>query len=845
MAYITVVEGATLLGERYFNRKAPPYMGAAEADQLKLLEMASTRLDAFPWKQRLDIDPQWPRDGAAIPIRIQKACLELALLYSDTASDLFKEVASVRRVQDVSESIRTLHPTISDVPLYIQTLVAQYLIISGKRVVKPLGTASATTSSGSPSPSPTPTPSPTPGGPGVDQVARDSAAAAFALAQQAVAALATLNDTYSTDDERQAAVDQLQASIDALDTGTPAAGGTQVFVDTQEPSGGVYALDDIWIRDVPQLQIYKWTGTVWAVTYTLVEVPDIDLLAPGAAHGTPTQADYNANKVIAVDGQWFYVELTGHLADTVHWTWADLNDGQTDLSGWRQVVDENPFSIPNPQALDWAYVANEQRWVRYASSTWQYQPAPTNFNSRFRTQNAAQNGGLITVGRFIYDHNKNAMRVIRNYSGAVPGAPTYAWHSFQGEALDLETWAFTRNNVQVQARKLGIFPAADVADIPNDGEKFFALTARVHKNTTGDLTSYDLSKWGDVPSGGPNGGTPGAGTALAITRENILTEQLTDSAVIDVGLTEGLEANSLYQIRFVKPTGPDNSTILERLFFGSEIIDKAVQDVDPTSAIEAYRIIGVNAGGGLTTHSGGVGNIWRANIETDSIWINHSRGGDMDVTIDKLVFTGTADTGTPGDDAFTWATEGNTDPIPAAKLTLAPSASATDQVARTAAAAAQTTADGAVVDAAAAKTVADSKTTEAQVDGRILNQLPTISATHATGGTNTARQIWTAQRVWQAIRAALPTVTANDAEGGISTALRTWTAQRVRQAVHAVVPSWARVGNNTALPTAKLPTTVVQSPVNATQITSIQVITQAAHDALSNPSNNTMYIIVG
>ena len=294
------------------------------------------------------------------------------------------------------------------------------------------------------------------GGAAHDQIARDAAAAAqsgadaagstaaaanaAAIAAQrsaddALAAIAALDNTYSTDAERTAAVAMLQAAIDAVDggggTGTS---GTKVYIDTQEPTGGTYRLDDVWIRDAVSgtgLQLYKWTGTVWAVTYTLPVIPDVTLLSPGAALGTPSQSDYNQNAVRAVDGQWFYVQQTGHLADTASWTWADLNDGMVDLAGWRQIVAENPFSIPNPQALDWAYVANEQRWVRYASSTWQYQPAPSPFNSRFRTQNAAQNGGLVTVGRFIFDHNKHAMRIIRAYNGAVPGPPTFAWHAFQ------------------------------------------------------------------------------------------------------------------------------------------------------------------------------------------------------------------------------------------------------------------------------------------------------------------------------------------------------------------------------------------------------------------------------
>ena len=89
-------------------------------------------------------------------------------------------------------------------------------------------------------------------------------------------------------------------------------------------------------------------------------------LPPGSALPGVTQEQYAANDVFAVDGIWYYCELTGHDADTVHWTWADLNDMQTDLAGFRGVVSENPFSIADPQVLDWSYIVSESRWVSAA-----------------------------------------------------------------------------------------------------------------------------------------------------------------------------------------------------------------------------------------------------------------------------------------------------------------------------------------------------------------------------------------------------------------------------------------------------------------------------------------------
>ena len=61
---------------------------------------------------------------------------------------------------------------------------------------------------------------------------------------------------------------------------------------------------------------------------------------------------------------------------------------------------------------------------------------------RFKSQTAAENGGLTTVGRFIFDKQRHAMRVIRSYNGAVPGPPTYEWHAFHQDEIDIENLCF-------------------------------------------------------------------------------------------------------------------------------------------------------------------------------------------------------------------------------------------------------------------------------------------------------------------------------------------------------------------------------------------------------------------
>ena len=272
--------------------------------------------------------------------------------------------------------------------------------------------------------------------------------------------------------------------------------------DRAPPTGGTYQIDDVWIFDTQSAAwgIYLWNGTDWVLTYTdpgLLDsevataikafaiignetqaggdVTGVYLVAAGGALPDATAARYNANAVTELDGLWYRVQLTGHGTATNNWTWADLNDGQNDLSQFRGIVAENPFSIANPVVLDWAYISGEHRWVRRTTSTWVYQPGPVNFDSRYRSQHSAERAGLVTVGRFIFDSSKHAMRIIRNYQGSVPGPAAYAWVAFDAPTLNLEDWAYRDEHIQVQARKLAMFPQGEIDSIPNDGEKFFSL----------------------------------------------------------------------------------------------------------------------------------------------------------------------------------------------------------------------------------------------------------------------------------------------------------------------------------------------------------------------------------
>ena len=128
MAYITVSRGTELLGQRYDREgEAPRYASLSTSERTTLLAQASTRMDSFPWKERLASDPQWPREGE-VPERIEKAVLELAVYYAEPNRELHVPVFARRRVQDVEEIEANLHPSLRDIPFYIQVLIQEHLV---------------------------------------------------------------------------------------------------------------------------------------------------------------------------------------------------------------------------------------------------------------------------------------------------------------------------------------------------------------------------------------------------------------------------------------------------------------------------------------------------------------------------------------------------------------------------------------------------------------------------------------------------------------------------------------------------------------------------------------------
>ena len=170
-----------------------------------------------------------------------------------------------------------------------------------------------------------------------------------------------------------------------------------------------------------------------------------------------------------------------------------------------------------------------------------------------------------------------------------------------------------------------------------------------------------------------------------------------------------------------------------------------------------------------------------------------------------------------------WAEQGNTDAIPADKLTNAP-AGGLD---------------------------------EGEVDARIASELPTATTTQAGANTGTSRLAWTVQRLRQLVGAYAPNMSNALAIAGTSTARAIWSSLRVRQAINAVVPRVYRAGNTDTIADAKLPTTIARTSAVRTDTEinslisagdaasvdgySIWVGTQAELDAITTKDASTLY----
>ena len=238
--------------------------------------------------------------------------------------------------------------------------------------------------------------------------------------------------------------------------------------------------------------------------------------------------------------------------------------------------------------------------------------------------------------------------------------------------------------MRVQPRKLGTFPPADVAAIPDDGEMWFRLRARVHKDADGLLTSYDLADWqeeGENAGGvAPGGGGTGA---VTMTRESLGTVALANNTVQTLALSEAIVAGSLYEFELFSGSGTTRAMPTRHMFSGDAFLELGNDHAadPPASHNRSMRMVGGNPTAGITGNAVAVANLWRgAGGDDQNLYVNHSRGGTAEVRLFKLVFAGGA--AVPGNGAgltesevdarvragvHNWAETTNADRLPLAK----------------------------------------------------------------------------------------------------------------------------------------------------------------------------------
>ena len=89
-------------------------------------------------------------------------------------------------------------------------------------------------------------------------------------------------------------------------------------------------------------------------------------------------------------------------------------------------------------------------------------------------------------------------------------------------------------------------------------------------------------------------------------------------------------------------------------------------------------------------------------------------------------------------------------------------------------------------------------------DAFIRNKPGNATNTEAQAPSGINPLLWSVSLLRSLVNATLPTISSEDALAGTSTARRIWTAARLRAVLNAFVPAWARVGDATLIPVAKL-----------------------------------------
>ena len=343
-------------------------------------------------------------------------------------------------------------------------------------------------------------------------------------------------------------------------------------------------------------------------------------LGPTQPFPLANEAYYDEGTMLSQGPHTFYVAQHGAPPADAVWTWADLTTAY--LAQYRGVVDGGNPTVANPQTGDWVYHKTNRRWLRWVGSVFAFSSAPPGFDAQQSSESYAEHAGVVTVGVFIYDTISQEVRVITAYAGGVPDTRTYEWASQSSSGASLSREAlypflydqilagdFIVRSVNFPARTItyGVnMPIGGLADVPSLGSAAQVLAV----NAGGTAT-----EWVNQTGGG---GLDAFDWATEGNTDRIPTSKMAADAVVG-GLQ--VTSNTLI-IDFAE--GISQTLNLPNALTGGSLTLTGQQ-------LELY----------VTRHTGGV-------LSLGSVTLPAGGGG--------------------GDDAYDWATEGNTARIPRAKM---------------------------------------------------------------------------------------------------------------------------------------------------------------------------------
>ena len=390
-------------------------------------------------------------------------------------------------------------------------------------------------------------------------------------------------------------------------------------------------------------------------------------LGPGENFPVADGSLHDAGTVLAQGPLWHYVVQHGAPPADADWTWADLT--ATYLLQFRGTVDGGNPTVANPQTGDWVYHRTDRRWLRWVGTVFAFSNAPANFDAHYGTEGNAERAGLTTVGLFIYDIGTQEVRVITAYAGEVPDTRTFEWASMTagGGSLSRSTlypflyaqilagdWITRSPNIAAGTITYGVnMPISGLTDVPSLGSAAQVLAVNAAETA---------AEWVNQTGGG---GLDAFDWATEGNTDRIPTAKMAADAVVG-----GLQvASNTLIIDFAE--GISQTLNLPNALTGGSLTLTGQQ-------LELYvtrHTGGVISLGSVTLPAGGGGGDdaydWATVGNTDRIPRSKSFGNTV-VGITRgggqLVFELAGGIYLPFDEAYRWATEGNTDRIPEGKM---------------------------------------------------------------------------------------------------------------------------------------------------------------------------------